>query len=488
MADERHALLITSAVYDDPKLNGLATPANDVKLLGEVLRKPAVGAFNVRRLTNPSSWKAAEAIEEFFAGRDYDDVLLLYFSGHGLKSDDGELYLATRNTRRGALRSTSVAAGFLRDVMKDSISQRQVLMLDCCYGGAFAQGLAKGDEAVDVTERLQGFGTVVLTASNALEYAWQEESAKEAPHQMSVFTSVVVEGLREGSADVDGDGRITVKELYDFASKRVRLRGARQTPTLSSVGQEGELVIAQAKRRARASTGPAIDLTPHVTIRDSGNEGAAVGLALAVAMEASLHYQGRNERLSARYGYARAQVLDYGKEKWQDIMGATIVSGRKVAEELGLPLESAWPYTPGETGLPKGKTWESMDAVRPRFKARFHSISRYEELPYHLLQGRPVLTGISVFGDGWFNDEATHTGWIKPSRRQDPMGGHAIAIVGYDSANDALKFANSWGEGWGDAGFGYLPRKAVEQALVAEKGRKGSYLAVEVPDDPRHCL
>jgi hypothetical protein len=365
--------------------------------------------------------------------------------------------------------------------MNDSSSRRQVLLLDCCYGGAFAQGLAKGDEAVGVTEQLQGSGRVVVTASNSLEFAWPEE------HGMSVFTSFVVEGLRDGSADLDGDGQITVQELYDFASKRIRRLGAQQTPTLSSVGQEGELVIAHAKRRPRSSTGPTIDLSQYVTIRDSGPEGAVVRLALAVAMEASLHYQGRQERLSARYGYSKAKVLDFGEKDWQAATGAFIATGCKVAEKFGIPRESAWPYKATEGALPEGETWKSMDAVKPRFKARCHPISAYEGIPYHLLHGRPVLTGLTVFR-GWFSDEASKTGWIKLSRNQTILGGHAVVIVGYDSAKDALKFANSWGEGWGDSGFGYIARKAVEQALVGRDSDKPAYFAIEVPLDARHCL
>jgi hypothetical protein len=487
VADERHALLITSSVYNDSQLQSLATPADDAKLLGGILRQRGVGAFKVRQTTNPVSWRAAQAVEDFFANRDYDDVLLLYFSGHGLKSDDGELYFATRNTRRGALRSTSLPASFVRDVMHASRSQRQVLVLDCCYGGAFAQTLAKSDQAVDVTERLQGFGTVVLTASNSLEFAWQDEESSDLTHRMSVFTGVLVEGLRDGSADVDGDGRITVKELFEYVSKRVRLIGAQQTPTLSSVGQEGELVIARAKVHKERIAGLTIDLSPHVTIRNSGAEGSVVGLALAVAMEASLDYQGRKERLSARYGYAKAQVLDGGTGLGPH-EGASIASGLKAARSFGLPLESAWPYIASEPSLPQGETWEAMDAARPRFRARFRPISTYEEIPYHLLRGRPVLTGVAVFQDGWYNKRATTTGWVKLSRSRQMVGGHAIVIVGYDSANDALKFANSWGAGWGDAGFGYLPRRAVEQALAARTLRGSGYWAVEVPLNSRYCL
>ena len=37
------------------------------------------------------------------------------------------------------------------------------------------------------------------------------------------------------------------------------------------------------------------------------------------------------------------------------------------------------------------------------------------------------------------------------------LGGHAIVIVGYDEEKRLFTFRNSWGEDWGDKGYGYLP-------------------------------
>jgi hypothetical protein len=496
MAEVRHALIITSDVYDDTYLTALAAPSNDSKLLGSVLADPRVGGFTVRRLTNPTSWRAAQVVEEFFTGRQYDDVLLLYFSGHGITSDSGDLFFATRNTRKAALRSTSLPAQFIRDVMRTSHCQRQMLLLDCCYGGAFARGLTKGDGEANVTERLQGFGTVVLTASNSLEFAWQE-SDTGAARPASVFTRVLVDGMKDGSADLDGDGHITVKELYDYASQRIQALGAKQTPTLSSVGQEGDLMIARAARQARSAAAPTIDLSAHVAIRDLGNDGGVLGQSFAMAMEASLSYQGRSVRMSARYAYCKARFLGE-PDSWEDDGGATIAWGRKAAGQFGLPLETVWPYVPGQRSLPEGETWESLDAALPRFRARFHAVSVYEEIPYHLMRGHPVIAGLGIFQDSWFNDRAMATGWIQFSTKRLRAGSHTVVIVGYDSIQDALKFASAWGEGWGDNGFGYLPRRVVEQSLERGSGKGGkakpasrrsvSYWAVEVPLDSRHCL
>jgi hypothetical protein len=258
VAEARQALLITSSVYDDPQLHALATPRRDAAVLRDVLKDSRIGGFAVERVTNPTSSRAAERVEAFFAERDWDDFLLLYFSGHGLKSDGGDLFFAMRNTVRSRLRTTSLSAGLVHEIMSTSDSQRKVLLLDCCYGGAIKRELTKADVELDVIERMQGFGTVVLTASNELEFAWQEGGSDDDPRE-SVFTGIVAEGLRTGDADLDGDGQISVLELHRYASQRVRALGTAQTPTLSAVGQEGELVIARAPQVAAASSAQAAE-------------------------------------------------------------------------------------------------------------------------------------------------------------------------------------------------------------------------------------
>jgi len=100
-------------------------------------------------------------------------LLLLYFSGHGLKDEMGRLYFATTDTDRRLLRSTAVSAALLHDLMNDCNSRRQALLLDCCYSGAFARGKThhKAGQTVDIGEYFgQGRGQFVLTASDAMQY------------------------------------------------------------------------------------------------------------------------------------------------------------------------------------------------------------------------------------------------------------------------------------------------------------------------------
>ena len=129
--------------------------------------------------------------------------------------------------------------------MGNSRSKRVVLLLDCCCSGAFARGFAPwGGEAVELKERLQGRGRVVITASCAMEYAFEAGELTSDSGQPSVFTTAVVQGLATGEADRDGDGRISVDELYDSIFDQVRPTTPDQRPGIFADVQ-GALYIAQ---------------------------------------------------------------------------------------------------------------------------------------------------------------------------------------------------------------------------------------------------
>ena len=254
----RSALIIASDQYSDPGLRRLRAPASDARALAAVLQDPGIGGFEVRTLTNEPAHTVNLAVEEFFIDRRPDDLLLVHFSGHGIKDQDGELYFAASNTQLGRLAATAVAAEFLTRRMTRGRSRRVVLLLDCCYAGAFARGLvARAAEEIGIEQQFGGRCRAVITASSAMEYAFEEgELADTREVPPSVFTSALVRGLETGEADRDQDGQVGLDELYDYVYDEVRAATPNQTPGKWTLGMEGEqLYIA---RRSRPITTPAV--------------------------------------------------------------------------------------------------------------------------------------------------------------------------------------------------------------------------------------
>jgi hypothetical protein len=242
------ALIIGNSQYDDTGLARLQAPLADVLQLADVLRDPGIGGFDdVQSLVNESFAKTRRAIARFFDDRRRDDLLVLYFSGHGVRDEYGHLHLAVRDTERELLEATAIEANFITSCMDRTASKRLVLILDCCHSGAFAAG-SKSAQGASVgtatTFEGNGRGRVVLTATDSTQYAWEGDAVIGTPGA-SLFTRFLTEGLRTGAADMNQDGVITVDELYDYVYDQVLNQTAKQTPGKWAFGQQGDIVIAR---------------------------------------------------------------------------------------------------------------------------------------------------------------------------------------------------------------------------------------------------
>lgn len=246
MTEKRVALIIASDRFEDTDLRQLVAPAQDAEALSRVLADPAIGSFEVRTLLNELSYKVNQEIEIFFADRKRNDLLLLYLSSHGVKDEDGQLYYATTDTRRKLLLSTAVSANFVNNIMRRSRSRRQVLLLDCCYSGAFARGMEiKAGKDIGTGEYFkEGRGRVVLTASDAMQYAFEGDEVK-GEGVRSIFTHTLVQGLETGEADIDTDGDVSFDDLYSYVYDRVTDKKPEQEPRKWGFDVQGKIIIAR---------------------------------------------------------------------------------------------------------------------------------------------------------------------------------------------------------------------------------------------------
>ncbi len=247
----RVALLVATDRYRDTGLSRLAAPASDAEQLAAVLRDIRIAGFEVMTLYNEPRDVVGRAIGDFYRDRRRDDLALLYFTGHGVKDEDGRLYLAMTDTDRENLPFTGVPSEHIRAAMEGSRSRQKVLVLDCCYAGAFPVGLGiKGDPAVHALEQLGGRGCVVLTSSDAMQLSFEgnqvTETGPASPQSgpSSLFTRFLIEGLQTGKADLDGDGDITLDELYSYVHDRVTDEQPLQRPKKKE-DIEGRICFAQ---------------------------------------------------------------------------------------------------------------------------------------------------------------------------------------------------------------------------------------------------
>ncbi|MGI8933399.1 MAG: caspase, EACC1-associated type [Phormidesmis sp.] len=260
----KKALLIGVSKYDrahDRALSPLPAATNDVEAMYRVLIAPDLGGFDqVKVLADPDCQSMKDEIETLFTGCSQDDLVLLFFSGHGLKDEKNQLYFATRITRKnakgGLSRSTAVPAQFIHEIMAYSRARQQAIILDCCFSGAFDPALqAKDDGSFDLQGQLGAEGRVVLASSNATQYSCEHKRAG-----LSIYTRHLIEGIETGAGDLNQDGQVSILELHEYATKKVQEDISDVTPKLVIVKDKGwedkgwEIILS--KTRAKGDQSP----------------------------------------------------------------------------------------------------------------------------------------------------------------------------------------------------------------------------------------
>jgi C1A family cysteine protease len=200
----------------------------------------------------------------------------------------------------------------------------------------------------------------------------------------------------------------------------------------------------------RITAPPEVDYGGRMSpVRDQGPEGTCVAFAAAVGVK---EYQEKKERgrlteLSPRYLYSRCKKIDGIPQE----EGTYPRTAMKVLAKTGVCLEECWPYR----SYQKNQPCSEADAQAGDFRIRTYArLSGIPEMERSLSANGPFLVGVEVF-PGWFDSRG---GMIPlPDKQEIAAGGHAICVAGYDRGNQVFKFKNSWGAGWGDRGYGYLP-------------------------------
>ena len=156
--------------------------------------------------------------------------LFVYFSGHGLASEDGkDLYLLPTDGDPDLLELTALMRNQLFDQISSLNPKSVTVFLDTCYSGATRSDellVASRPIFIEAEEQEVPTNFTIFSASAGKETA---KVLKEAEH--GLFSYFMMKGL-EGDADSNNDRTITNGELHAFINKNVT-RQANQTPQLN---------------------------------------------------------------------------------------------------------------------------------------------------------------------------------------------------------------------------------------------------------------
>jgi C1A family cysteine protease len=153
---------------------------------------------------------------------------------------------------------------------------------------------------------------------------------------------------------------------------------------------------------------------------------------------------------------------------------------------FGVPPEEYWPYQEDESGFDReppafcyafAQNYQTVKYFRhdpPGTKAE----EMLRKVKTYLSKGHPAMFGFTVYNS---IEQAEKMGRIPfPSPKERIEGGHAVVVVGYDDkmkiknkfgkieTTGALLIRNSWGKGWGEEGYGWLPYEYVLRGLAED--------------------
>ena len=258
----KFAAVIGIGEYKSPRVPRLKYSVNDAKEVYEWLISDTGGQFpkeNVLFLTNEQAHlqEIKKTLGIWLKNRSLrDDLVFIYFAGHGgpevdSKYDDGfAKYLLAYDSDPDALYATALPMKEIAEIFNRIESERLVFIADTCFSGAAGgRSIAqKGLRSIRISPTFlndlgEGRGRVIISASDA-----NEPSIELDEKQHGLFTYYLLEGLNHG--DANGDGRITVREVYDYLYEKVaresKLAGASQHPVWKG-DIRGDIVLSGSK-------------------------------------------------------------------------------------------------------------------------------------------------------------------------------------------------------------------------------------------------
>lgn len=214
----------------------------------------------------------------------------------------------------------------------------------------------------------------------------------------------------------------------------------------------------------------AVDLSGHMP--PVGNQGS---LSSCVGWAIGYYVRSYQEGLEAgRIPTSDAEIFSpsfiYGLRSTSNCTrdnGMSLYNGIHIAIDTGVSTLATMPYDSTDPcACPSDEAFaEAANYTASSYANVFSGkgTANLNEIKQLLAEGTPVLLAAPVYDE-----------FVRDGRAGDPIdapadgscyrGGHAIALVGYNDADATFKFVNSWGSGWGDAGYGYLTYYYVQDA------------------------
>jgi WD40 repeat protein len=195
-----------------------------------------------------------------------NDVVIVFFAGHGLLSSDMDYYLGTYDINFYFPEEKGMKYEELESLLNEIPARKKMLLIDACHSGEVdadeavvdaenpdnlgGDGERAGDQkilsqsAFELMKHMfadirKGSGSTVISSAGGAEYAYESAKTKNG-----IFTYIFIKGITEKKADLNKDGKIMVSEMRDYLMENVsKMTNGYQNPTCRRQNMEFDFVI-----------------------------------------------------------------------------------------------------------------------------------------------------------------------------------------------------------------------------------------------------
>lgn len=251
-----YLVVIASEKFKDNRFD-LAYAVKDAGDMANTMsNSKSFGKIVVKKLYNQSFVSdSVKQLKSFFANATINDVVMVFFAGHGYLDEDLSYYFPSYYTDFTDPKINAVAYNEFERLFKDMKPIRKLMFIDACFSGevdddiyteesnddkktkdgrdirlagkTFAQTTAMEMAKVVFSDLRQNSGATIISSAGGTEAAFEGEKWNNG-----LFTHCVIEGLTNFKADFNHDKTITLSELQKYVAEEVNtLSGGKQTPT-----------------------------------------------------------------------------------------------------------------------------------------------------------------------------------------------------------------------------------------------------------------
>jgi C1A family cysteine protease len=218
--------------------------------------------------------------------------------------------------------------------------------------------------------------------------------------------------------------------------------------------------------RKKIDVKKAVDLRPWCSpVEDQLQLGSCVGQAVVGAFELTVNrlHPDKFLDLSRLFVYYNARLYegDYYLDK---DLGSYVRNGIKAVNKWGVCDETLWPYEVDKFSW--APSIESYVDGKKRLIKSYYRIQGVSDMLYALTMDYPIVISMNVYNSFYDLEDSSNTILSMPRPNEDIIGGHAVALVGYDLEKRLLLARNSFGTNWADNGYFWMPFDYVKKDVM----------------------